>query len=193
MYSIGNIVKCRLILWLQSPSIVIFRAPQNKSVTVSTVSPSIRHEVMGPDAMILFFCLLTNLDSILKIRDITLPTKVCLVKAMVFPDVWMWQLDYKENWAPKTWCFWAVVLEKTLESPLDCKGIQPVHPKGNQPWIFIERTNAEAETPILWPPDGKNWLIWKDPNAVKDCRREKGTRQRMMVGWHHQLNQHEFE
>ena len=84
--------------------------------------------------------------------------------------VWMWELDYKENWAPKNWCFWTVVLEKTLESPLDCKEIQPVHPKGNQSWVFIERTDVKAETPILWPPDAKNWLIWKDPDAGKDWR-----------------------
>ena len=84
--------------------------------------------------------------------------------------VWMWELDYKENWGPKNWCFWTVVLEKTLESPLDCKEIQPVHPKGNQTWIFIGRTNAEAETPIRWPPDAKNWLILKDPDAGKDWR-----------------------
>ena len=90
--------------------------------------------------------------------------------------VWMWELDYKESWAPKNWCFWTVVLEKTLESPLDCKEIQPVHPKGNQFWIFIGRTEAEAETSILWPPDVKNWLIWKEPDAGKDWRREeKGT------------------
>ena len=105
---------------------------------------------------------MTNLDSILKSRDITLPTKVHLVKAMVFPVVMhgceSW--DYKESWAPKNWCFWTVVLEKSLESPLDCKEIQPVHPKGNQSWIFIGRTDAEDETPILWPPDVKNWLIW---------------------------------
>ena len=84
--------------------------------------------------------------------------------------VWMWELDYKENWGPKNWCFWTVVLEKTLESPLDCKEIQPVHPKGNQTWIFIGRTNAEAETPIRWPPDAKNWLILKDADAGKDWR-----------------------
>ena len=102
---------------------------------------------------------MTNRDSILKSRDITLPTKVCLVRAMVFPVViWMWELDYKESWAPKNWCFWTVVLEKTLESPLDCKEIQPVHPKGNQSWVFIGGTDAEAETPILWPPDVKNRL-----------------------------------
>ena len=98
---------------------------------------------------------MTNLDSIFKSRDITLPRKVLLVKAMVFP-VWVWVLDYKESWAPKNWCFWTVVLEKTLASPLDCKEIQPVHPKGNQSWIFIGRTDIEAETPILWPPDVKS-------------------------------------
>ena len=92
-----------------------------------------------------------------------------------FPSshVWMWELDYKESWALKNWCFWTVVLAKTLEGPLDCKGIQPVHPKGNQSWIFIGRTDVEAETPILWSPDVKNWLIWKGPNARKDCRQEE--------------------
>ena len=100
---------------------------------------------------------MTNLDSILKIRDITLPTKVHLVKASFSSShVWMWELDYKERWAQKNWCFWTVELEKTLESPLNCKEIQPVHPKGNQCWIFIGRIDAEAETPILWPPDVKN-------------------------------------
>ena len=121
---------------------------------------------------------MTNLDSILKSRDIILPTKVRLVKAMVFlvSHVWMWELDYKESWAPKNRCFWTVVLEKTLESPLNCKEIQPVHLKGNQSWIFIGRTDVEAEILILWPPDVKNWLIWKDPDAGKDWRREeKGT------------------
>ena len=102
----------------------------------------------------------TNLDSILKSTDITLPTKVHLVKAVVFPVViWMWELDYKESWVPKNWCFWTVVLEKTLESPLDCKEIQPVHPKENQSWIFIGRTDVEADTPVLWPPDAKNWIV----------------------------------
>ena len=86
----------------------------------------------------------------------------------------MWELDYKESWAQKNWCFWTVVLEKTLESPLDCKVIQPVYPQGNQPWILIERTNTEAETPILWPPDAKSWIIWKDPDAGKDWRRRRG-------------------
>ena len=103
---------------------------------------------------------MTNLVSILKSRDITLPTQVCIVKAMVFSstDVWMWELDYKASWVLKNWCFWTVVLEKTLESPLDSKEIQTVHPKGNQSWIFIGKTDAEAETPILWPLDVKNWF-----------------------------------
>ena len=100
----------------------------------------------------------------------------------------MWELDYKESWVPKNWCFWTVVLEKTLASPLDCEGIQPVYPKGDQSWIFIGRTDAEAETPILWPSDVKNWLTGKDPDAGKDWRREKGTTEDEMVGWHHQLD-----
>ena len=112
---------------------------------------------------------MTNLDSLLKSRDITLPTKVCLVKAMLFSVViYGYELDYKESWAPKNWCFWVVVLEKTLECPLDCKEIQPVRPKGDQSWIFTERTDVEAETPILWPPDSKSWLIRKGPDAGKD-------------------------
>ena len=106
----------------------------------------------------------------------------------------MWELDYKESWALKDWYFQILVLEKTLESPLGSKEIQPVHPKGNQSWIFIGRTDTEAETSILWPPDVKNWLIGKDPDAGKDWRqREKGTTEDKMVGWHHQLNGHEFE
>ena len=103
------------------------------------------------------------------------------------------ELDYKESWGPKNWCFWTVVLEKILENPLDCKEIQPVHPKGNQSWIFIGRTDAEAETLILWPPDAKSWLIGKDPDARKDWgQEEKGTREDEMVGWHHRLNRHGF-
>ena len=106
----------------------------------------------------------------------------------------MWELDRKESWAPKNWCFWTVVLEKTLKSPLDCKKIKTVNPKGNQYWIFIARTDAETEAPILWPPDVKNWLIGKDPDAGKDWKQEeKGTTQGEMVEWHHQLNGHEFE
>ena len=108
--------------------------------------------------------------------------------------VWMWGLDYKESWSPKNWCFWTVVLEKTLESPLDCKEIQPAHPKGHLSWIFIGKTDSEAETPVLWPPDVKNWLIWKDPDAGKHWRREeKGTTEDEIIGWHHWLDGHEFE
>ena len=113
----------------------------------------------------------TNLHSKLKSKDITLLTKIHLVKAMVFPVVmYGCELDYKEGWVPKNWYFWTVVLEKTLESPLDCKEIQPVPPKGYQSWIFLGRTDAEAETPILWPPDAKNWLIGKDPDADSSRR-----------------------
>ena len=108
--------------------------------------------------------------------------------------VWMWELDYKQNWVPKNWCFWTVVLEKTLESPLDFKEIQPVNLKGNQSWIFIWRTDTAAETPILWPLDVKNWLIWKDPDAGKDWKwEEKGMTEDEMVGWQHRLNGHESE
>ena len=108
--------------------------------------------------------------------------------------VWMWELDYKESWVQKNWCFWTVVLEKTLESPLDCKEIKPVNPKGNQSWIFIGRTDAEAETPILWPPDAKNWLIWQDADSGKDWGQEqKGMTEDEMIGWHHRLNRHELE
>ena len=98
----------------------------------------------------------------------------------------MWELDYKESWAPKNWCFWTVVLEKTLESPLDKKEIQPVHPKGNQSWVFIGRIDVEAETPILWPPLVKSWLIGKDPDSGKDWgKEEKGMTEDEMAGWHH--------
>ena len=107
--------------------------------------------------------------------------------------VWMWELDYKESWVPKNWCFWTVVLEKTLESPLDYREIQPVHPKGHQSWVFIGRTDVEAETPILWPPDAKRWLICKDPDAGKDWgQEEKGTIEDEVVRWHHWLNGNEF-
>ena len=106
----------------------------------------------------------------------------------------MWELDYTEHWMPKNWCFWTVVLEKTLEIPLDCKEIKPVHPKGDQSWVFIGRTNAEAEAPILWSPDVKNWLNGKDPDAGKDLRwEEKGMTEDETVGWHHRHNGHEFE
>jgi len=153
-----------------------------------TAAMKLRHYLLGRKAM-------TNLDSILKSRDIILPTNVHLVIAMFFHiHVWMWELNYKESWVLKNWCFWIMLLEKTLESPLDCGEIKPVNPKGNQSWIFISRTDAEAETLILWPPDTKNWLIWKDPDAGKDWRwEEKGMTEDEMVRWHHWLNGHEFE
>ena len=123
---------------------------------------------------------MTNLVSILKSRDNTLPTMVHLFKAMVFPVVmYGCELDCEESWVPKNWCFWTMVLEKTLESPLDCKEIQPVHPKGDQSWVFIGRTDAEAETPVLWPPHVKSWLPGKDPDAGRDWGRRRRGRQRM--------------
>ena len=123
---------------------------------------------------------MTNIDSILKSRDITFPTKVHLVKAMVFPVV---MYGY-ESWTgrklrPKNWCFWTVVLQKTLENPLDCKEIQPVHPKGDRSWVFIGRADAEAETPVLWPPVVKSWLIWNDPDAGKDWGQEEKATMKM--------------
>ena len=137
-------------------------------------SPEIKRRLLlGRKVMI-------NLDSILKSRDITLPTKVCLVKAMVFPVLmYRWELDCEESWVPKNWYFWTVVLEETLESPLDCKEIQPVHPKGDQSWVVIGRTDAEAETLILWPPDAKSWLIGKDPDAGNDW----GQEEKETTGW----------
>ena len=113
---------------------------------------------------------MTNLDSIFKSRDIDNKGPSSQDYGFSSGHVWMWELDSKESWAPKNWCFWTVVLEKTLESPLDCKEIQPVHPKGNWFWVFIGRTDVEAETPVFWPPDGKSWVIWKDPDAGKDWR-----------------------
>ena len=136
----------------------------------------------------------TNLDSVLKSRDITLPKSVCIVKAMFFPAMFflymvfyvqMWELDHKEGWALKNWCFCPVVLEKTLESPLDCREIQPVHPKWRQSWKVIGRTDAKAEAPILWPPDAKRWLIGRDPDAEKDWEQEekRATENRGWDGW----------
>ena len=147
-----------------------------------------RHLVLGRKVM-------TDLDSIFKSRD------YFVNKGLSSPGygfssghVWMWEFDCEESWTPRNWCFWTVVFEKTLESPLDCKKIKPVNRKGNQSWVFIGRTDLEAETPILWPPDVKNWLIGKDPDAGKDWRwDEKGTTEDEMVGWHHWLNGHEFE
>ena len=147
-----------------------------------------RHLIFGRKAM-------TNLDSILKSRDITLPTSP-FSQSYGFSSshVWMWELDYKETWVLKNWCFWTVVLEKTLESSLDCKEVQSVHPKGNQSWIFIGRTDAQAETPTLLPTDAKNWLIGKDPDAGKDWRqKEKGMTEDEKVGWHHWCDGHDFD
>ena len=132
-----------------------------------------RHLLLGRKA-------LTNLDSILKSRDITLLTKVHLVKLWFSSSfVWMWELGHKESWRLKNWCIWTVMLEKTLESPLDCKEIKPANPKGNQPWIFIGRTDVEA--PILWPPDARSWLIGKHPDVGKDWGQERGVTEDEMV------------
>ena len=140
---------------------------------------------------------MTNLDSIIKKQRHYFANKSPSSQRYGFSSshVCMRELDYKESWVPKSWCFWTVVLEKTLESPLDCKEVQLVHPKGDQSWIFIGRTDAEAETPILWPPDVKNWPVWKDPNAGKDWggQDEKGMTEDEMVRWYHWLNGHEFE
>ena len=136
---------------------------------------------------------MTNLISLLKSRDITDASLSSQRHGFSSSHVWMWELDHKESGAPKNWFFWTMVLEKTLEGPLDCKEIQPVHPKGNQPLILIGRTDAEAETPILWPPDVKNRLTGKDPDAGKDWRwEEKWMKEDEVVGWHHWLNGHEF-
>ena len=132
--------------------------------------------------------------SMLKSRDITNKGLSSQSYGFSSSHIWIWELDCEESWALKNWCFWVVVLEKTLESPLNCKEIQPVHPKGNQSWIFIGRTGVEPETPILWPPDAKNWLIGRDPDAGKDWRQEeKGMEEDEMVGWHHWLDGQEFE
>ena len=134
-----------------------------------------------------------NLDSILKSKDITLLTKACIVIAMFFPVVMflMWELKHKEGWVPKTWCFWTVVLEKTLDSTLDSKEIKPVNPKENQPWIFIGRTDVEAT--ILWIPDANSRLTGKDSDAGKVWGQEKGVTENYMLGWHHWFNGREFE
>ena len=148
-----------------------------------------RHLLLGRKAM-------TNLDSILKSRDITLSTKFCIVKAMGFSSshVWMSDWDYKQGWVLKNWCFQTLVLEKTLESPLNSKETKPVNPKRNQPWIFIGKTDGEAEAPILWRPHAKRWLIEKDSDAGRDWgQEEKGMTEDEMAGWHHWLDGHESE
>ena len=159
-----------------------------------TVDGDYSHEIKR--RLLLGRKIMTNLDSIFKSRDIILPTKVCLVKAMVFSSghVWMWELDCEESWAQKNWCFWTVVLEKTLESPLVCKEIQPVHSKGDQSWVYIGRTDAKAETPILWSPHVQSWLIGKDPDAGRDWgQEEKGTTEDEMAGCHHWIDGRESE
>jgi len=176
-----------LISWLQSSICSDFGAQKIKSVIVS---PSMCHEVMRLDAMIFFFWMLsfkptfslTSFTFIKKLFSSSLLSAIKVVSSaylrllvFVWMYVWMWELDYKESWAPKNWCFWTVVLEKTLQSPLDCKEIQPVHSKGDQSWVFIGRTDAEAETPIIWSPEVKYWLIGEDPDAGEDWRgKEKG-------------------
>ena len=147
-----------------------------------------RHFLLGRKVM-------TNLDSIIKKQRHYFVNKGPSSQGYGFSSghVWMWELDCKESWALKNWCFWTVVLEKALESPLDCKEIQPVHPKGDRSSVLIGRTDVDAETPILWPPDAKRWVIWKDPDAGKDWgQEEKGMTEDMMVGCHHRLNGHGF-
>ena len=138
---------------------------------------------------------MTNLDSIFKSRNNIFSKKGPSSQGYGFSSshVWMWELDCEESWVPKNWCFWTVVLVKTLENPLDCKEIQLVHPEGDQSWVFIGRTDAEAETPVIWPPHEKSWLIGKDPDAGRYWGQEKkGMTGNEMVGWHHWLNGHEF-
>ena len=139
---------------------------------------------------------MTNLDSIIKKQSHYFANKGLSSQGYGFSSshVWMWELDCEESSVLKNWCFWTMVLEKTLESPLDCKEIQPVHPKGDQPWVFIGKTDAKAETPILWPPHAKSWLIGNDPDSGRDWgQEEKGRTENEMAGWHHRLDGHEFE
>ena len=137
---------------------------------------------------------MTNLDSILKSRDIANKGPSSQGYGFSSGHVWMWELDYKESWALKNWYFWTMVLEKTVESPVDCREIQPVHPEGDQSWVFIGGTDPEAETPVLWPPHAKSWLFGKDPDAGRDWgQEEKETTEDEIVGWHHRLNGHESE
>ena len=159
----------------------------SKSLQIVTVAIKLSCLLLGRKTM-------TNLGKLFKSIAINLLTKICRVKAMAFPVVmYECELVYKEGWALKNWCFQTEVLEKTFESPMDNQEIKPVNPEGNQPWMFIEKTDAEAETPIFWLPDVKNQLIGKDPDAGKDWRQEeKGRTEDEMVGWHHWLNGHEL-
>ena len=169
------------------------------TITQCPASVSLKPSETCLPVISVWYCLLLGLVSYIKTV-----TKVHMVKAMVLSScgftsshVWIWELDHKEGWAPENWCFWTVVLEKTLESPLDCKELKPVNLKGNTPWIFIGRTDAEAEAPILWPPDAKSQLTGKDPDAGKDWGQEEKGQQRMvedeMVDWHHWLSVYESE
>ena len=169
-------------------NIILGGAPKSLQVVIAAMK--------WKDAYSLERKVMTNLDSIFKSRDITLSTKVHLVKAMVFPVV-MYGCEswiVKKAEVPKNWCFWTVVLEKTLESPLDCKEIQPAHSEGDQPWDFFGRRDAKAETPVLWPPHAKRWLIGKDSDAGRDWgQEEKGMTEDEMAGWHHWLDGRESE
>ena len=139
---------------------------------------------------------MTNLDSIIQKQRHYFANKSLSSQGYGFSSghVWMWELGCEESWALKNWCFWTVVLEKTLESPLDCEEIQPVHPKGDQSWVFFGRNDAKAETAIVWPPHAKSWLIGKDSDAGRDWgQEEKGTTEDEMAGWHYRLDGHEFE
>ena len=149
--------------WRNSGRLYFLGAPKSLQMVIAAMK--LRHLLLGRKGT-------TTLDSILKSRHITFANKGPSSQGYSFSSscVWMWELYYKESWVMKNWCFWTVVLEKTLEGLLDCKEIQPVHPKGNQSWMFIGRTDVEAETPILWPPDVKSWLIWKDSDARKDWK-----------------------
>ena len=159
-----------------------------KSLQMVTAAMKFRHFLLGRKAM-------TNLESILKSRHY-FANKGLSSQSFGFSSshVWMWELYCRESWALKNWCFWTMVLEKTLESLLDCKDIQPIHPKGDQSWMFIGRTDAEAETLVLWPPHVKSWFIGKTPDAGRDWgQEEKGMTEDEMVGWHHRLDGHGFE
>ena len=163
----------------------LYWAPKSLQMVIAAMK--LRHLLLGRKAM-------TNLDSILKKQRRYFANKGPSSQSYGFSSshVWMWELE--ESWVQKNWCFWTVVLEKTLESPLGCKEIQPVNPKRNQSWIFTGRTDVEAETPILWSTDVKNWFIGKDPDTGKDWRwEEKGTTEDEIVRWHHRLDGHEFE
>ena len=156
-----------------------------KPLQTVTAAVKLRHLLLGRKAM-------TNLDSILKSRDITDKGPHSQSYGFSSNHVSIWELYYKESWVSKNWCLWAVVLEKILESPLDCKEIKPVNPKGNQSWTFIGRTDAEVL--VLWPPDAQNWLTGKDPDVGKDWRQEeKRMTEDEMLGWHHRLDGHEYE